>query len=69
MADIRRDKFGNTADDLKTRLARAQANMGWSEAGTYNRDWKKEVADLKRRIRDLERKPLDWDRLMQDVPL
>jgi len=36
---------------LRALLARQEADMGWTPGGTYDRYWKREVAETKRRIR------------------
>jgi len=39
---------------LETLLARQQAEMGWNDAGIYDRDWKKAIAVTKHQIRNLK---------------
>ena len=40
---------------LKARLARMQEAQGWTNEHTYDRYWKKDVAELKKHIKALEK--------------
>jgi hypothetical protein len=41
-------------DYLKTLLAKQVENAGWTTENTYDRFWKKDVAETKRRIKAIE---------------
>jgi hypothetical protein len=45
-------------DHLKARLTRQLADEGWTNEHTYNRDWKKEVAETKRLIQAAEKESI-----------